>query len=135
MSTSLALALAALIQSPSTPPAAAPPAPAAQAKEAAPRRDAQQQTPPKGLWKRLKATLTAVDTDAMTIAFRDETGRANTWPVDKRLAAAAPRRAAQAFKDLNPGDSVWIFYSEDDGPATIMNIRRARSKAEKHDQP
>jgi hypothetical protein len=71
----------------------------------------------------------------MTIAFRDENGRVQTWPVDRTLAAASPLRAEAAFKTLSPGDNVWILYSDDDGPATIMDVRRVKPRPAQGDRP
>jgi hypothetical protein len=125
------IALAALLQSASTPPAATPsPAPGS-VQEAAPgqeRKEKDAPRPSKGLRKKLKATLGAIDVDAMTIAFRDESGRGYTWPVNQRVAVMSPIRATQALKTLVPGDDVWILYTDDDGPATIIDVRRVKPK-------
>jgi hypothetical protein len=132
MHASLALVLAALFQAPAAPPV---PVPSGQAKAATPRREATKQQPTKGLRKHIKVTLSAIDIDAKTIAFRDENGRAYTWPVDQRLAGATPHRAAQALKALNPGDTVVIVYNEDEGRPTIMAVQRPKPRPAGGDRP
>jgi hypothetical protein len=130
----ISLLLAAVLQAPATPPSAGP-SPAPPAAKAAPRQEPTAPALPKGLRKKLKATLIAIDPEAMTVAFRDESGRAQTWPVDRRLAAASPVRAQQALKTLSPGDTVWILYSDDDGPATVMDVRKAKPRPEQGERP
>jgi hypothetical protein len=131
----ITLVLAAALQAPAAPPSAAPSPAPPPVKAAAPRQEPSVPTPSKGIRKRLKATLIAIDAEAMTISFRDEEGRSQTWPVDRKLAAASPLRAEQAFKALSPGDTVWILYSDDDGPATIMDMRRVKPRPAQGDRP
>lgn len=133
-SLALCLVLSMPLQAQAPSPAAPPSAPA---RAAAPQKGGEPaKTPPvKGERKSIKGTLSAIDTDAMTVAFRDEEGRAFTWSVDKRLAGTSPQRAALAMQALNPGDSIVIIYNDDDGRPVIMEVRRARPKRAGDDRP
>jgi hypothetical protein len=129
----ISFALAAALQA--APPSAAAPSPAPPStKAAAPRQERAVPAAKKGLRKLLKATLIAIDAEAMTVSFRGEDGRAQTWPVDRKLAAASPLRARQA-RMMSPGDAVWILYGDEDGPATIVDVRPFKPRRAQEGRP
>lgn len=78
----------------------------------------------KGLRKSLRATLDAIDVDQMTVRFTDEAGQKKTWPVDRRLAAAAPGRAQDLLKAFQPGDRIYVAYHEDEGHPVITELAK-----------
>jgi hypothetical protein len=114
------LLLYAALQAPAPSPAA-PAEPKGTAKVAEPEKS---EPPTKGLRRSLRATLVAIDAEQMTVRFTDEKGQQKTWPVDRTLAAASPRRAQALAKAFQPGDPIYVAYHEDEGQPTITELAR-----------
>jgi Cu/Ag efflux protein CusF len=73
-------------------------------------------------------TLVAFDAEKATVTFKDESGKALTWPVEARLAKNAPGYAEQRLQTLKEGDRVQLIYVVDAGGGPrVYDVRPVRA--------